>query len=356
MAELRRAHATNADFSLILLDAMMPDVSGIEFLEQLRHTREFADQKALLLSSAGRVLTREQQKTLNVFRCLTKPAKQSELLDAIHDAVGEHSMQPAALASPPELDDPPPRRLRVLVAEDRLANRRLVQAILSRRGHVSVFAEDGRKAVDLAVADRFDVILMDMQMPELDGLEATAAIREHERQSGAHTRIIAMTAHAMRGDRERCLAGGMDDYIAKPIHQTELLRLLEGDGQNAASAPQGSHPLDELFEVETFVSNIGNDPALGKELLACLRTEAPDLMDQIRDTFADRDAEGLARAAHALKGTLGNFFATKSAATARELETAANEGRWGDAEGAIKELQRQLPALIQELKRLLDNL
>jgi CheY-like chemotaxis protein len=356
LEELRHAHAAGTGFSLVLLDAMMPEVSGIQFLEQLRAIPEFTDQQVILLSSAGTVLTREQQIRLGVFRCLTKPAKQSELLDTIHDAVGERDMHRVAHASPPPVAGPPPKTLRVLVAEDRLANRRLVQAILDRRGHKSVFAEDGREAVDLAVADNFDVILMDMQMPRLDGLEATAEIREHERRTGGHVRIIAMTAHAMRGDRERCLAGGMDGYIAKPIRQAELLGLLENDGDTPAAPAQASPHPNELFDVDTFVSNIGDDPALGKELLSCLRTETPELMDQIHAAFAAQDTEGLARAAHALKGTLGNFFATTSATTARELEMAARQGRLDDANNAIKELQRQLPALIQGLVRFLDTM
>ena len=123
---------------------------------------------------------------------------------------------------PPE----PPRRLRILVAEDRPANRRLVQAILTRRGHDPVLVEDGQEALEQAVASTFDTILMDMQMPRMNGLEATAAIREHERGSGNHVRIIAMTAHAMRGDRERCLAAGMDGCMTKPLKISEILALV----------------------------------------------------------------------------------------------------------------------------------
>ena len=350
--ELTRRHAIGEDFALLLLDAIMPGMDGVELVERLRTMPEFADQRVLVLSSASDSLPRADQHRLKVSRCLVKPAKQSELLDAIHEALGEWKTHGSAHApSLVGLPSQPPRSLRILVAEDRPANRRLVQAILIRRGHEPVLAEDGRQAFELAIAETFDVVLMDMQMPLMNGLEATAAIREHESSSGQHVRIVAMTAHAMQGDRERCLAAGMDGYVSKPIRQAELLAMLETGDNAGPTAPAPQPASQELFDAVTFARNVNHDPALGRELLDCLRSEGPQLMQRIRQALANRDPGELSEAAHALKGTLGNFFAATAIETAHQLEVLSREGRLDGAEALAGELERCLPALLQAVDR-----
>ncbi len=356
-AELRRAREAGNAFSLVLLDAMMPEVDGMGFLERLRAMPEFTALQVIFLSSAGNVLARGDRSRLRVARCLTKPVKQSELLDAIHEALGEISLPPLDQEKPGMSGPPAPARsLHVLVAEDLLANRRLVEAFLTRRGHTCVFAEDGRQAVDLALAGRYDTILMDMQMPGMDGFEATAAIREHERQAGSHVRIVAMTAHAMQGDRERCLAAGMDAYISKPIRQAELLALLEDETSGGAepSPPPAAAPV--LFDAATFANNINHDQALGRELLDCLRAEAPELMARLRQAVAAADAATLNRTAHALKGAVGNFFAAPVADTARQLEMLGAAGRFEGADALAGQLECQVTALFTQIARFLDRL
>jgi signal transduction histidine kinase/CheY-like chemotaxis protein len=354
---LQRANAEANGFSLILLDAMMPDVSGTEFLKVLRKTPENANVRVILLSSAGTVLSRQQQKRLGVTRCLTKPVKQSELLDAIHDAVGEETMHEVAHASAEvALSPKPARRLRVLVAEDRPANQRLVQVILSRRGHDVVLADDGEQAVNKALDEEFDAVLMDMQMPRMNGLEATAEIRRQEEASGRRNRIIAMTANAMRGDREKCLEGGMDNYISKPIRQAELIAMLENGDDPGTQSPATRPETSDAFDTEMFDNNIDHDTALGRELLECLEADAPDLMDRIRKAIAEGDAEELSHAAHALKGTLGNFFAKASFETARQLEEMGRDGTCAEALPRVEELQTQLLVLIQDIRKHLSTL
>ncbi len=232
LAELWRMHGEDQDSDLLLLDAMMPDMTGVELAERLRACSQFTALPIIMLSSAGSVLPQAERQRLSISHCLTKPIKQSDLLDAIHDVVGDSGIGRLPQAQPESerekvLPATPLRMLRILVAEDRMANRRLVEAILTKRGHKPVLVENGRLAVEALAEDDFDVVLMDMQMPEMDGYEATAAVREMEKTSGSHQRIIAMTAHAMAGDRERCLEAGVDGYISKPIHQRELLILLE---------------------------------------------------------------------------------------------------------------------------------
>jgi len=197
---------------------------------------------------------------------------------------------------------------------------------------------------------------MDMQMPGMNGLEATAAIREQERRTGRHVRIIAMTAHAMQGDRDRCLAGGMDAYISKPIRQAELIALLEAEDERAERPGEQPAAAPVLFAADTFASNINHDPELGRELLDCLRTETPVLLDRLRQALADADAEALGRAAHALKGAVGNFFATPVVETARKLETLGTEGRFEGAGELAGEIERQITLLGTEIARFLERI
>ncbi|MBT7166597.1 MAG: response regulator [Victivallales bacterium] len=351
LEELERRHAIGEDFALLLLDAIMPGMNGVELVEKLRTMPEFADQRILILSSANDALPRVDQHRLKVSRCLVKPAKQSELLDAIHDAMGEKKMHRVAQApSLAGLPPRPPRPLRILVAEDRPANRRLVQAILTKRGHEPVLVEDGREAFEQATTSTFDAVLMDMQMPQMNGLEATAAIREHETHSGQHVRIVAMTAHAMQGDRERCLEAGMDGYVSKPIRQAELLAILEEGDDTEPTSPGPPPASQELFDAATFARNVDHDPALGRELLDCLRSEGPELMQRIRQALANREPKELSEAAHALRGTLGNFFAAAAVETAHQLEALSREGRLDGAEALAGELERCLPPLLQAVE------
>ena len=343
LTQLRRVRREGSAFDLLLLDLTLADMGGVELLQKLRADPELAGQKVVALAAANALLSAEQQRQLGVACCVAKPAKQSDLLDAIQETVGDHHLRRIADApTEPQLPDAPPRPLRVLVAEDRPANRRLVEAILSGRGHAAVLACDGREAAERAGQDRFDVILMDVQMPVMNGFEATALIREAEGKTGRHTPIIAMTAHAMQGDQERCLAAGMDGYISKPIRRTELLALLERTA--VADAPADA-PADGIFDEALFASNVGDTPALGKELLDCLRVEAPELIARLRQACADEDAPEVAEAAHALKGALGNFFAKAAFQTSSRIEL---HGRGGDIGAALAELEslgREVTAL-----------
>ncbi len=349
LAALWQAHGEGKRFDLMLLDVMMPGMTGPQLVENIRQTAELSDLRVIILSSAGRPVLRAEQQRLAISRCLAKPIKQSDLLDAVHDALGEKRMAHAAeLPDHAVLTATPERKLRVLVAEDRIANRRLVQTILTKRGHEPVLVENGRLAVERVAAETFDAILMDIQMPEMDGLEAAAAIRESERGTDRHVPIIAMTAHAMKGDRERCIEAGMDAYVSKPIRRSEALAVLEetaGGGMTASQQESAPESASDCFDADAFLENIDNDPELGAELLRCLQEDAADLMASARSALAAADSAALAKHGHALKGLLGNFFATEASKTALQLETLAREDKLEEAEVLIDQLGGQIAEL-----------
>ncbi len=207
------------------LDGMMPEMDGLMVAEKIRDHPDLSGSTVMMLSSAMPAGAIARCNELGVAGYFMKPVSQPELLSAILTAIGSAPQrEPIADAAP---SVPPPSRLSILLAEDNVVNRAVAAAILERRGHSLVHAVNGREAVEAAAREAFDLIFMDVQMPEMDGLEATSRIREAEQATGRHTPIAAMTAHAMAGDRERCLAAGMDEYISKPLNKAELLALLE---------------------------------------------------------------------------------------------------------------------------------
>ena len=216
-------------FAFILTDFHMPNMDGFTFIERLRqNSLAAAESKIIMLTSAGQRGDAARCRELGVAAYLTKPIRQSELLDCLVHVLGtsRSGLESAALVTRHALREEK-RKLHVLLAEDNAVNQKLAERLLEKHGHTVTVTTNGREALAALDRETFDVVLMDVQMPEMDGFEATAAIREREQSAGGHLPIIAMTAHAMRGDQERCLAAGMDGYIAKPIRTKELIALLE---------------------------------------------------------------------------------------------------------------------------------
>ena len=214
-----------------------------------------------------------------------------------------------------------PKRLRplhILLAEDSFVNQKLVVTLLEREGHAVTVVGNGRAALAALAAESFDLVLMDVQMPEMDGLEATAAIRVRERQTGGHMPIVAMTAHALKGDRERCLEAGMDEYISKPIHVRQLLETIErAVGGPAAPETPAEAPAAESETMdwnEVLKAARGDRKLLGTIVAAAL-DELPRLLAAIREAIAAGDATGLRLSAHTLKGSVQYFGAAASSSS-----------------------------------------
>ena len=214
-------------FRVILLDAHMPGIDGFELARRIQNSPSASGAIVLMLSSSTHIDDAHKCRDLGIWRYLVKPVFQHELLQTILEA--SQIARPRMPVASPGLTSAHGAgpALRILLAEDNPVNQKVTVRVLERKGHIVVVAPNGREAVTFASQQRFDLILMDIQMPEMDGYEATAAIREMERTTGVHTPIVAMTGHAMKSDQERCLAAGMDDYISKPIHMNDLIQKVE---------------------------------------------------------------------------------------------------------------------------------
>jgi len=234
--QLGEARASGLPFELLLADAEMPGMDGFTLVEQLRENGALPVPVILMVGSRDIGGAATRCRAAGISRCLVKPVMASDLLDAALDALGGYQLKDEAPAAP-GASNGPASGLSVLLAEDNLINQRVASALLAKRGHRVTFACTGLEALQVSEREIFDVVLMDVQMPVMDGLQATTAIRERERLTGGHLPIIAMTAHAMKGDRERCLSAGMDGYVAKPIRPSELFEAIEACQQRLPDPP-----------------------------------------------------------------------------------------------------------------------
>jgi CheY-like chemotaxis protein len=243
---------------------------------------------------------------------------------------------------------------RILVAEDNVVNRALATAILENRGHSLVHAANGREVVEAAAREAFDLILMDVQMPEMDGFEATRLVREAEHATGRHTPIAAMTAHAMAGDRERCLAAGMDEYLSKPLEKAVLFALLDRIAAISTAAPNGHRQSEALrrlahessagalpiFSREKLLDELDGDETLMRRMIALFQENTPRLLDDIRASVARRNAAELARSTHTLLSSLGVFGAHDARRLTLQLEAQARHEDYEHTDRTFAALER----------------
>jgi len=234
---ISKAREDKKIFSLILMDMNMPGMSGIQVTDKLNKQGLLKDIVVIMLASGLKEEDRKLAEEAGIREVLRKPVVPSQLLEAIKSGLGlGFSEQKVAAANEIEKAVTPTpegiKKLRILLAEDNKVNQKVASTMLTKRGHSVIIVENGKQALDILSRESFDLILMDIQMPEMDGYEATRAIREREKTTGFHIPIVAMTAHALKGDREKCIEAGMDDYIAKPIKMEELFKAVEGRGGN----------------------------------------------------------------------------------------------------------------------------
>lgn len=367
-------------FQLAILDCMMPEMDGFELAERLRE--EFSDDQLKLIilssSSSGEDLRRCQD--IGISRYLTKPVVQSELLETILQVMQKTS--PTSIRRREELPDCPP--LRVLVAEDGLANQHVAIGMLRAAGHSPVVVGDGREAVARMKSEPFDMILMDMHMPVMDGIDATRSIRTHERVTGGHIPIIALTAAAMKEDAEACAQAGMDGYLTKPIHQRRLQEMmarfapatsvLSGSVPTTTVGPSDRASTDTTHRgvvsprpmdpITTSPSSIDLQAAAGRvpggirgvhRLAEVFITECTELMKVLNESIPDGDPVLVARSAHTLKGSAGLFFAEAVAKTAVEIESKAKNNDLAGAVANLRQLNSHVDAMLADLNRFLQS-
>ena len=346
LAQLETAAQGQRPFRLALLDAQMPIMDGFELADRLRGHSGLRGGAILMLSSSGGVGQAARARKAGIQLTLVKPIKQSELLDAIMTVLG--SSQEISANDVPDVIQG--RRLRVLLAEDNPVNQRVARTILEKAGHEVTVAHNGREALARTQAERFDVILMDVQMPEMDGLEATKAIRGLETGRGGRVPIVGVTAHAMKGDRERCLGAGMDGYLPKPIRPAALFAAIEAAvGQSPSPPPVEAAANEMVLDEASLLALVGGDSALIRELTALFLQDGPERMAEMASALDAGDRTALERAAHTLKGSAGSLCGHPAARAALYLEDLAKSGDLGEA-------RRAHAALGDEVRKLQDAL
>lgn len=346
---------------LALLDVMMPEMNGFELAARIRQRPELKETRIVMMSSAGRPSDESLLRELDISRLLVKPVKQSDLLNAITNALGvsmredagEGTTRPARLRTA--------AALHVLLAEDGAVNRQVAVDLLTKRGHRVKAVGNGQEAVEAVERGGYDLVLMDVHMPVMDGLAATAAIRALARPEYARVPIIALTASATPADRERCLAAGMDGYVTKPFRATELFRVVERYEPTPVSAPAVSATaVPEQMEAAAEASvldwdgalrNLDGDEALLRELAAMFLVEYPKLMAAIDAAHASGNAAELRRAAHTLKGSAQVIGAAGVGTAAQRLADLGREGKLAP----VPEARRALAAELDRLEPLLQR-
>jgi PAS domain S-box-containing protein len=351
---LKHAHGAGRPFQLLITDGQMPDVDGFALTKRIRRDPDLKQTPIVMLTSVGHAEDAAQSRRLGIEVYLTKPVKHSDLLDALATLFGGSVRRERKEPSPART---PARALRILVAEDHPVNRKLVTTLLTKRGHTVLAVDNGRSAVDAVVAAArkpFDVVIMDVQMPIMSGFEASAAIREHERSSGAHLPIVALTAHAMQGDRERCLQAGMDGYLSKPIDVERLLATIEEFGSGAiesAASPETGAPAAAalVFDEQTALLHTDGDRKLLKHIIKLFRADAPASFRKIERALRQRDGEALWTAAHALKGSLATIGAQAARQSAARIERHGRAREIAQAQRAYAELRGDVATLDRTL-------
>jgi CheY-like chemotaxis protein len=355
MEALTAAAQAHRPFELVLLDANMPDMDGFEVAAQVAKRPELAGATVMMLTSSGDYGDQARCAELGVAAYLTKPVYAADLLAAIERAIGS---KPSATAPPAATSragalamgaEGP--RARILLVEDNVVNQRVASGLLTRRGHRVTVVQDGREALARLDHETFDLVLMDLQMPVMSGLDATVAIRLRERVTGQHVRIVAMTAHAMSSDRERCLAAGMDGYLSKPIDPLMLFAVVEQDGCGDGSDLQTPIAGPIGFDEGALRHRLSGDDELMTNVIRVFLEDLPARLAAIKDAVTGRNAEALRAAAHALKGAAGNLSAGGLFEAARVLERVAAEAHMDAAEAAWRQLSVEASNVIDVLRR-----
>ncbi len=349
LATADEAHAAGRPFGLVILDANMPEMDGFTVAEKLKQHPHMASTTIMMLTSAGQYGDTARCRDQGIASYLVKPIRHSELLNAIVACLDAERPQESRHGAE-SAHQPAGRALRILVAEDNPVNQKLTTRILEKRGHVPLVVGDGQEALKTYEAGGFDLILMDIQMPIMDGIKATTAIREREKETGSHIPIIAMTAHAMKGDMERCLEAGMDGYVSKPVKTEDLIKAIEGLNC-AGNKPEQSRAVEQIMDINAAMEQVDGDMDLFREIASLFRDNSPALMGEIREAIGRGDGEALEHAAHTLKGSVGNFAAMVAYDAALRLEMIGRSGDLSEADRALEVLDGALRDLNDALSR-----
>jgi PAS domain S-box-containing protein len=370
---LWQAVALGRPYAMVLLDARMPGVDGLTLAAEISRSPQLAEAPVILLTSEDRSEVLTRRRTPGIAAVARKPIQQEELVAILHKVLSRSRAEqpPEDLAVTPTGTRETPLAaeacacsLRILVAEDNDLNQKMIQHLLTPKGHTVQIARDGREALEALERDAFDLLLLDVHMPELDGFGVIEALRRREQDTGRHLPVVALTARSMKGDRERCLQAGMDDYLSKPIRRRELFAAIERAlavreqesgvrSQESATylssdtcglTPEANGPLDAA----TLLMACDADPVLLDQMIAVFRTDAPGHLDRLDAALREGNAAELREAAHKLRG-LVSAFSLAAAKAAGLLEQAGAAGQLDGMAGVFAALSGMIGELSTQL-------
>ncbi len=360
LALIKLARDSEKVFDLLIIDCAMPEMDGFTLAEEIKRLDEPSTVPIIMLTSAGQRGDAARCRELGIKAYLTKPAKQSELLDTIMTTLGtiEVKEERPGLITRHSLREKS-RRLQVLLAEDNPVNQKLAVRLLEKMGHGVDVADNGKVALSTLDKKKYDLVLMDINMPEMDGFEAAKKIREKEKDSGRHIPVIALTAHALKGDRERCLEAGMDGYLSKPIKPQELFEAVEK--VFALDSQLQEDERDQVQETGAFnkadlLERLEGDLDLAEDIARLFLKDCPRLMEKLREAVDTGDTDKLALPAHTLKGSVANFSTDGGAyQAAMKLEEIGKSGEPGNAARVYRKLEKEIGLLSSALEELLSE-
>ena len=337
-------------YSLVLLDGRMPDIDGLALASKIRQRKELSATRIILLTSGDRPGDLPRARQLGIAASLLKPLQRSELMETIlwvmgHDEELEQRPDGPAVVRPPAPEGVRGLALRILVAEDNEFNRDLLDYMLAGQGLRATMVVDGRETLGLLERERFDLLLLDIHMPELDGFQVVEAIRKREQTTGDHLPVIALTARSRREDREKCLRTGMDDYLAKPFKAAELWAAIDRVvRRHPAHRPDPLDPIDR----QVLLAACGADPAMLQKMCRSLEARVPEHLAAVRDALHSHDAPRLREAAHKFCGML-SAFSTVAGNQAADLEDAAASGQLDIAQPIVAQLELSAVELLKRV-------
>ncbi len=363
-AAFHDAAEDSTPFAVALLDVQMPGIDGFTLAERILGDPVLSRTPLILLTLAGQRGDAAHCRELGVTGYLTKPFGAFDLAESIQAALGTTGQDAARLITRHSLRESR-RKLKILVAEDNPINQRVARTLLRKQGHAVTVVENGRQAIEETGGCEFDAVIMDVQMPVLDGIEATAEIRAREAGSDRRTPILALTAHAREGDRQRFLDAGMDGYVSKPFHLPDLLAELDRlVGESGGTEQVAHHPgiagvvrefSSQLIDRKRLLLQSGGDRDLLEEVVRMYLADRAVIVRELEMAVGNRDLRAIEVHAHKLKGTFGALAAGRAAATAQRLEEAGRDGRMEQAAGIAEELIVLVGSVEQELCSLLGD-
>jgi len=350
---LRVGSANGEPYDLAIIEFMLPEMDGLELAQTIRRNSAFSTLKILLLTAVGKTGAERLAKAAGVDAYLTTPVSYARLAGCLASLMGEApqaNSSNAMIAGQFLTAQNPSPRLRIMVADDNHINQKVVASLLKKMGHRADVVGNGKEALEAFKLVPYDILFMDVQMPEMDGFEVCRQIRALEQKKGQHTPIIAITAHARKADREKCLAAGMDDYVSKPIKPRDLKAALARRMVGVKYIPTINGATEasthaDVLNISEALDLVGGNRELLREIARIFLDQYPQLLEKTHQALTRSDFESLGGAAHTLASSVGQLAGQRAWAAAKKLEQVSNEGNQSQASEALAELERELQLL-----------